>query len=245
MKNPIVELVEPEMAHFNQLWSEDRNRPPDRRIFPDKDNLYPIPFFGDIRRAEVVTLALNPSHTEFTPGRWPANGGPEALTPDGLTNRLLSYFHSRKNNPNDWFEACEQGLLALGCSYKRNAAHIDVHPLPTKRGRERNEAETELLAQTIREHCANHIISVLAVLDRLKLIVVVDYSVPLEGGGHVTTFDYVKEHLSAISGLVDSTGVEPPVVRGGDQNKIASHLFGHRIRLQSFLLNAPSLIFSY
>jgi hypothetical protein len=66
VKNPIVELVEKEMAQFCDLRLAHPN------LFPEYNNLYPIPFFGDIRRAEVVTLALNPSYKEFCPeGRWP------------------------------------------------------------------------------------------------------------------------------------------------------------------------------
>src|SRR6266487_2835529 len=128
MKNPIVALVEKEMAAFREL------RLAHPSLFPENnDRLSPIPFFGDIRRADVITLALNPSHLEFNPDRlWQIGQGVNSLTPVGLTNRLLSYFHLRQVAHYNWFNAFEEGLAAIGCSYKTNAAHIDVHPLPTK-----------------------------------------------------------------------------------------------------------------
>jgi hypothetical protein len=68
MSDPIVQLVQAELEWFREVREQQR------AIFPDQDNLYPIPFFGDIRRAEVLTLALNPANTEFTKKRyWWAN----------------------------------------------------------------------------------------------------------------------------------------------------------------------------
>lgn len=54
MSDPIVRLVQDELEWFQKVLKQQR------AIFPEQDNLYPIPFFGDIRHAEVLTLALNP-----------------------------------------------------------------------------------------------------------------------------------------------------------------------------------------
>jgi len=127
MKNPAVELVEKELAAFREL------RLAYPSLFPSNDRLYPIPFFGDIRRAEVVTIALNPAHNEFAPDRlWPIGAGPGSLAPAALANRLLGYFHSPRIPPHKMFNKCQNGLSALDCSYRQNAAHFDIHSFPTK-----------------------------------------------------------------------------------------------------------------
>jgi len=136
---PVVELVEKELAAFREL------RLAHPSLFPDNNRLYPIPFFGDIRRAEVVTLALNPAHNEFAPSRWPSNEGHGSLTPVGLANRLLGYFHSPKNPPHRMFNKCQNGLSALDCSYRQNVAHIDIHSFPTKFADEMTQVEKDLL----------------------------------------------------------------------------------------------------
>jgi hypothetical protein len=45
MKNPIVELTKDALARF------ERFRAANADFFPSQGNLYPIPFFGDIRKA--------------------------------------------------------------------------------------------------------------------------------------------------------------------------------------------------
>jgi hypothetical protein len=56
---------------------------------------FPIPFFDDIERAEVLTIGLNPSATEFESRGWR-----EVLNAGALTQRLLRYF-DRGEHP--WF----------------------------------------------------------------------------------------------------------------------------------------------
>jgi hypothetical protein len=85
---------------------------------------HPIPFFGNLLTAEVITIGLNPSADEFKSHRaWP-----EALTPGDLTRRLLKYFD---REPHPWFARWEQGLSSIGASYRRNAVHLDVTPRAT------------------------------------------------------------------------------------------------------------------
>jgi hypothetical protein len=52
MSNQIVELVKEEVEIFNQARLQEP------AMFPRLHNLYPIPFFGDIRHAEVLIVAL-------------------------------------------------------------------------------------------------------------------------------------------------------------------------------------------
>jgi hypothetical protein len=52
MSDPIVHLVQDALEWFREVRAQQG------AIFPDQDNLFPIPFFGDIRRAEVLTLQL-------------------------------------------------------------------------------------------------------------------------------------------------------------------------------------------
>jgi len=238
MPNPIVTLVEDEMAAFRELQFVHPE------LFPENDRLYPVPFFGDIRRAEVVTLALNPSYKEFSPNeRWPIGSGPGALNPLALTNRLLSYFHSAKRPPNNWFTAIENGMSALGWSYQTNAAHIDVHPFPTKFSREMNQAQKEILARIIQARSADHMISVLALCEQVKLIIVIGYAVPLVGGGNSNAFEFVRDRLTPLAGLVDEAGHEPPLLDGEGYDEF-SRALGLRHDIKSFLIKAPRLIFS-
>lgn len=84
---------------------------------------HPIPFFGDIQTARVVTVGVNPSATEFEGRGWP----PE-LDSEALTDRLLGYFQAK---PHPWFDRWESVLANIGSSYKRDAAHVDLSPRAT------------------------------------------------------------------------------------------------------------------
>ena len=88
----------------------------------------PIPFFGDISSAEILTVGVNPSWTEFKDRLWPA------LPPsaDYLECRLRNYFQLRVPPPHPWFGVWEEALNNLEwSSYRTNAAHIDISPRPT------------------------------------------------------------------------------------------------------------------
>jgi len=93
------------------------------RNFKPGVNTHPIPFFGDITNAEIITIGLNPSATEFEGRGWP-----DHLTAVELSARLLNYF---KSNPHQWFDGWEAALGTIGASYCRNAAHLDLSPRAT------------------------------------------------------------------------------------------------------------------
>lgn len=85
---------------------------------------HPIPFFGNLSTAVVLTVGLNPSATEFEGRDWP-----ETLDDAALTERLVRYF---ERPPHPWFAAWEEALALIGASYRQNAAHIDVSPRATR-----------------------------------------------------------------------------------------------------------------
>ena len=91
---------------------------------------WPIPFFGDIRTARVLTVGVNPSSQEFAPPtRW------ATVTRDAeWVHRLLDYFQGTSPPPNKWFLPWEASLKLIGCSYEdRTAAHLDLSPRATIR----------------------------------------------------------------------------------------------------------------
>lgn len=88
---------------------------------------HPIPFFGNISTAKVITLGVNPSAEEFIQNRqWR-----QPCDLSYLQNRLLNYFNWPVP-PHPFFYRWEACLKILGYSYFRNAAHIDLSPRATK-----------------------------------------------------------------------------------------------------------------
>jgi hypothetical protein len=80
---------------------------------------HPIPFFGPLPDARVVTIGRNPSAGEFDHNEWPI-----LLSAAALTERLLGYFEA----PHPWFLPWDRALAALGCTYRTDAAHLDLSP---------------------------------------------------------------------------------------------------------------------
>jgi hypothetical protein len=87
---------------------------------------HPIPFFGDVENAKVLTVGVNPSATEFLNRGWPAK-----ITALELANRLRSYFASPTVQPHSWFETWRLALANLDVSYTNGAAHVDLSPRAT------------------------------------------------------------------------------------------------------------------
>jgi len=240
MKNPIVNLVEKELIWF----SEDRAGHPD--MFPPQDNLYPIPFFGDIRRAEVLTLGLNPAWTEFRDERfWLPNTPAPAIAPT-LASRLLHYFDLPVPEQHPWFDTCEKALLYIGCSYERNAAHIDVHPFPTNFVRDvRNlgDEAVDSVRALVQNRSASHLLEVLKLAERVKLVLVIDYAVPLLHGGNESIFDFLSNRVTVVANQIVQNGSTPPILRCPGHGGIADWVFVRRKALREYLRNAPPLDF--
>ena len=88
---------------------------------------WPIPSFGDVLRARVVTVGVNPSNQEFN-----ADRGWQSLTEAEWQTRLLNYFRHPDVPPWCWFETWSICLELLGVRYSSGeAAHLDVSPRPT------------------------------------------------------------------------------------------------------------------
>ena len=103
--------------------------------------LHPIPFFGVIEKAKVITIGLNPSSVEFEEaGRWPG-----ILTPCELTQRLVNYFRLPDITPHHWFAEPQRALEFLHCPYHFAAAHVDVSPWTTYSPRYLTKKNPELL----------------------------------------------------------------------------------------------------
>jgi hypothetical protein len=214
MANPVVTFVEEELKSF-RLFSEANPS-----IFPQQDNLYAIPFFGDIRNAEVLTLALNPARTEFAPERHWFRG----LDARALTTRLLHYFDLPEPGPHDWFASLGGGLALLNSSYRTNAAHIDLHAHPTKFKKELSEDQCRKIGGLVQASGKQHLRQALRLAPKAKLILVVDYSFLPPKGGLIKTFDFVRSQESGISELVSEAGENPPIFRAGGLDKFKSRI---------------------
>jgi hypothetical protein len=89
---------------------------------------HPISFFGNLESAQILTIGLNPSSTEFEAWRhWPDN----EMDADLLARRLASYFRSVQPRPHPWFGELQEALAIIGGNYKVNAAHVDLSPWST------------------------------------------------------------------------------------------------------------------
>jgi hypothetical protein len=92
---------------------------------------WPIPFFGRLFEAEVLTVGVNPSLGEFQQDRW------KGITSCAqVEQRLLNYFQSSSFMPHPWFVTWELALNQVGASYygtsRYLAAHLDLSPRATK-----------------------------------------------------------------------------------------------------------------
>jgi hypothetical protein len=88
---------------------------------------YPIPFFGNLEMAEVLTISVNPSSEEFCADRnWQQD-----LNEAKISHRLVNYFRLWNPPPHGWFTPLETRLRLQRCSYWFNTAHIDLSPRAT------------------------------------------------------------------------------------------------------------------
>jgi hypothetical protein len=91
----------------------------------------PIPFFGRLESATVITVAMNPSGAEFSPERrWRAD-----MSAAEIAERLHGYFLNTQPPPYGWFrEKCEAPTLrGRGLTFGNGGlAHVDALAIPTK-----------------------------------------------------------------------------------------------------------------
>ncbi len=119
----VIELVADIQAEQGEIEQTYRGT-----ILRDGIPLHPVPFFGNLDGAAIITIGLNPSSTEFEPWRlWPN----AAMTADNLALRLAGYFRNVNPRPHSWFGDYQEALGIIGGDYKINTAHIDLTPWPT------------------------------------------------------------------------------------------------------------------
>jgi hypothetical protein len=108
---------------------------------------YPIPFFGNIQQALVLTVGVNPSATEFVGRNWPAS-----LDAEQLYLRLKNYFINSATPPHLWFHKWSVPLQHLGVSYAQGTvAHLDLSPRATASMETTNQRLfTDMVAEDIK-----------------------------------------------------------------------------------------------
>jgi hypothetical protein len=102
------------------------NRSQFLELQPARRSCHPLPFFGSIDRAKVITLGLNPSAHEFLPTRNWSKG-----TEDWIAGQLVNYWNNVDRSPHSWFQPWSTVLSHLGIAYASSAAHTDLSPRAT------------------------------------------------------------------------------------------------------------------
>lgn len=96
-----------------------------RKLFYENIPIIPIPFFGDIANAKIITVGVNPSAGEIR-----NNGWNSMMTAYDINKKLIGYF---AGNHHEWFSIWEKALNEINYSYKNGtAAHVDICPWATK-----------------------------------------------------------------------------------------------------------------
>lgn len=120
-------------------------RPQYARLLRPEVKTHPIPFFGDIKHAKVLTVGINPSADEFIGRGWP-----EVMEVGELKDRLQQYFVHRSIPPYKWFDTWKRALAPLGVSYQDGAAHIDLSPRATA-SRIESDADRKLFTEMVEQ----------------------------------------------------------------------------------------------
>ena len=151
----------------------------------------PIPFFGDVLNARVLTIGVNPSDKEVTKGRlWF-----EPLSFLDWQKRLLNYFNWPDVPPYCWFETWSICLELLGLSYAAGeAAHLDVSPRPTTPMLDKATDKAEFRAMA--EHDVKWFFELLGKLPQIQLLVVAG-PIPRANGSKQQLGDFISEHSEA------------------------------------------------
>jgi hypothetical protein len=149
----------------------------------------PIPFFGNIFEALVLTVGVNPSSTEFDSSRkWR-----EAGTLPKWQERMLNYFRQRVIPSHEWFETWSICLEFLAISYASGtAAHLDVSPRPTNamiRNAKTNQQEFRAMVQ----HDIKWFFELLAEVPQARLLLIAG-PIPRADGTKQQLADFIREH---------------------------------------------------
>jgi hypothetical protein len=91
---------------------------------------HPIPYFGKLEEAEVLTIGLNPSPGEFKNGRWHGR----TLATEDLACELHNYFHCVVPG-HPWFDKWSAAFRQLNETQQYEngrVAHVDLSPRATE-----------------------------------------------------------------------------------------------------------------
>jgi hypothetical protein len=145
----------------------------------------PVPFFGPIERAKVITFGLNPSTGEFTKQRsW------SGVTDAALADELVNYWTNSRRPPHKWFQPWETVLSKLGVSYTSDAAHIDLSPRATNC----RKGELRSLFVKMLQTDASIWIEALRSAPKCKLILAAGSATNASKSGYIN--DFIFEKLS-------------------------------------------------
>ena len=234
MPNPIVELVKEEMQWFTDIQAEYPDLFPPNNIAP---SLYPLPFFGDIRSADVLTVALNPAWNEFAPTR----GWLPGLDARALTARALHYFDLPEPSPHPFFERLLPACLQLGRSYRRGVAHIDILYLPTQFPGGMNDMQRQQLSVVV-DLAAPRLQRVLNLCCTAKVIFLLDFNVRDGNGAHWTVWEIALEHVPLFRNHTGSDGQALPILRVNGPDGLASEIANRRDEIRDYLANGPRVL---
>jgi hypothetical protein len=155
-------------------------------LFAKDIPLHPIPFFGPLETARILTVALNPANTEFSEWRW----WPSQMPAKRLAGRLFNYFKLPFPPPHPWFGKLQEAMSIIHCSYQWNAAHIDISGWATEglRGKSSQwksdyqnllKDDAQFLSELVRiPYCLKLVIILCAGVERSRAITAIKMSYP-------------------------------------------------------------------
>jgi hypothetical protein len=189
----------------------DRTNPVDsRNIIPG----WPIPFFGNILHARVLTVGVNPSDKEFSPGRrWNT-----VINHSQWQDRLMNYFHNKDVHPWIWFETWSMCLTLLDLGYAgEGAAHIDVSPRTTRPMLDQTTDKEEFRSMVVGD--VKWFFELLEKLTQVQLLLIAG-PIPRADGSKQQLADFIREHAKAHGAQWIDSQPLPKLVTPGHPNGI-------------------------
>jgi hypothetical protein len=156
-----------------------------RGILPHDLYTHPIPFFGDVLSAEIITMGVNPAASQFHH----RHGWPREFAAEYFDQRLRDYFTSGDHTSHPWFDKWEEAIHVLGYSYEGGAAHVDLSARVTINMGDIREEDTGLFLDMIKED-AQFLFRLLPLCRKAKLVL---------AAGSVTKKKYINEILHEVS----------------------------------------------
>jgi hypothetical protein len=161
---------------------------------------HPVPFFGDLENAEILTLGVNPSAGEFVDQFSDGRDWPDEISAAKLFLRLVNYFRHWNPPPHAWFTSLETIHRRNQCSYLFNAAHIDLSPRAT-RGMKEFLEEPQHFLDVVNKDALEWLPKILLLAKKLKKIRI---RWKIVSQGYWPYLDnYIRDNLPAIWALIE------------------------------------------